>query len=73
MSRVAWTPKAESDLDDVLYYIAFIDRRPATGERIYYEIRDRINMHAAKRLPGHVHPKAPSGWRYIKHMRWLIF
>lgn len=73
MARVLWTSIAESDLDDILYYIAFIDRNPATGERIYYEIRDRVNEQAAKPLSGHCHPAAPDDWRYVRHKRWLIF
>jgi plasmid stabilization system protein ParE len=73
MARAIWTPVAESDLDDILFYIAFIDRRPATGERLYYEIRDRVADCAEQRLSGHTHPDAPAGWRYLKHKRWLIF
>ena len=73
MARAIWTPVAESDLDDILFYIAFIDRRPATGEWLYYEIRDRVAQYAEQELPGHAHPDAPAGWRYLKHKRWLIF
>jgi toxin ParE1/3/4 len=73
MARALWTPVAESDLDDVLFYIAFIDRRPATGERLYGEIRDRVTQCAEQGLSGHSHPDAPAVWRYLKHKRWLIF
>ena len=73
MAGVVWTPVAESDLDDILFYISLVDRRPATGERIYYEIRDRVAEHAAKQLPGQRHPQAPEGWLYVRHKRWLIF
>jgi len=73
MSRALWTPVAESDLDDILFYIAFADRSPATGERIYYEIRDKVTEHAVKKLPGQRHTDAPAGWLYLKHKRWLIF
>jgi plasmid stabilization system protein ParE len=73
MPRVVWTPVAESDLDEILFYISFVDRNPNTGERIYFEIRDRLNEHLEKALPGHRHPSAPDGWLYVKHKRWLIF
>lgn len=73
MPQAKWTPIAESDLDDILFYIAFVARRPATGERPYHEIRDRVDKQAEGRLPGHEHPDAPFGWRYLKHKRWLIF
>jgi plasmid stabilization system protein ParE len=70
---VIWTPVAESDLDDILFYIAVVDRNPTTGERIYYEIRDKLYEHVQKSLPGHVHPDAPAGWLYLRHKRWLVF
>jgi plasmid stabilization system protein ParE len=73
MKQVIWTPVAESDLDDILFYIAIVDRNPATGEKIYYEIRDRVFEHVQKSLPGHLHPDAPKGWLYLKHKRWLVF
>jgi Arc/MetJ-type ribon-helix-helix transcriptional regulator len=38
MARAQWTPVAKSHLDDNIFYIAFIDRRPDTGERLYHEI-----------------------------------
>lgn len=73
MADVVWTPIAESDLDEILFYISLVDRKPATGERIYYEIRDRVADHASKQLPGQRHPHAPEGWLYVRHKRWLIF
>lgn len=73
MPRVLWTPIAEADLDDILFYIAFVDRNPLTGERIYYEIRDRVVEQAERSLPGHHHPEAPEGWLYLRHKRWLVF
>lgn len=73
MARVEWTPVAESDLDEILFYIAFVDRRLSTAERLYYEIRDRVTEHADRGLVGHRHPLAPEDWRYLKHKRWLVF
>ena len=73
MPRVVWTPVAESDLDDILFYIGIIDRSPVTAERIYFEIRDRVAEHAEQESPGHKHPDAPDGWLYLRHKRWLIF
>ncbi len=73
MAQVLWTPIAESDLDDILFYIAVIDRRPATGERIYFEILKKVAAQAERPLTGHRHGDAPSGWLYLKHKRWLIF
>jgi plasmid stabilization system protein ParE len=73
MARVIWTPVAQSDLDDILFFVSVVDRRPITGERLYYELRDRVFDQAHSKRPGHVHPNAPSGWLYFKHKRWLVF
>ena len=73
MCTAVWTPVAESDLDDILFFISVVDGKPSTGERIYYEIRDRVAEHTVKQLPGHKHPHAPDGWFYLQHKRWLIF
>ena len=73
MPQVLWTPVAESDLDDILFYIAFVDRRPATSERIYFEIRSKVAEQAERPLTGHRHGDAPEGWLYLKHKRWLVF
>jgi plasmid stabilization system protein ParE len=73
MPRVVWTPIAEAELEDILFYIAIIGRNPSTAERIYGEIRGRVNQHADKQLPGHSHPETPSNWRYLRHKRWLVF
>jgi plasmid stabilization system protein ParE len=60
MAGALWTPVAESDLDDILFYIAFIDRRPATGERLFHEIRDSVARYAEQPLAGHEHPRRPT-------------
>lgn len=73
MAQVRWTPIAEADLDDILYYIAVVDRRPETGERIYYELKRCIEEQAAKQYPTLRLRSSPEGWFYVKHKRWLIF
>ncbi len=72
MPQARWTPVAESDLDEILFYIAYVSGNAATGERIYFEIRDRVIRQAEQSLPGLRHPDAPD-WLYLKHKRWLIF
>jgi hypothetical protein len=58
MPHALWTPVAEADLDEILFYIAFVARRPTIGERIYSEIRDKGNEHVEKQLAS---AAAPSG------------
>lgn len=73
MARAKWTEVAESDLDDLIYYIGVVNRSAETAERIYAEIRDQANRLAEGEQTGHRHPDAPESWRYVKHKRWLIF
>lgn len=73
MARALWTPRAAEELDDILFYIAVRDRRPATGEQIYFEIRQLADDFASPDAVRHRLSGAPSGWFYIRHKRWLIF
>jgi plasmid stabilization system protein ParE len=73
MSRALWTPQAAAELGDILYYIAFKDRRPLTGEKLYYEIRQLADEYARPDAARHSHPLAPAGWYYFLHKRWLIY
>jgi|SRR5215211_7232059 len=73
MRRIVWTPVAESDLDNILFYIALVGRNVAVGERIFHELRSFLTEQAEKRLSGHRHADAPDDWLYCKYKRWLIF
>ena len=70
---ILWTPIAESDLDDILYYIAREDNRPEKAIDILHEIQSTVQQRVLKEIPGHRHPVAPEGWLYFKFKRWLIF
>ncbi len=72
MARAVWTPVAELELEDILFYIRVADRRPKP-RRIGEEIRDRAHQQAARPESGHEHKAAPAGWRYFQHKRWLVF
>lgn len=73
MARILWTPVAELDLEEILYYIAVVDQNVEGADRVY----DGINLCIASAADGkatlHKHPQAPADWRYVKHKRWLIF
>jgi plasmid stabilization system protein ParE len=73
MPYALWTPHAEQELDDTLYHISVRDRRPLTGEQIYYELRQLADQYAEANAPRHTHPLAPAGWFYFLHKRWLVF
>jgi plasmid stabilization system protein ParE len=73
MAHAIWTPLAELEVEDILYYIRIVDGRPETSRRIGEELRDCADRQAAHNLPGHRHSSAPDGWLYVKHKPWLIF
>src|SRR5690349_19935709 len=73
MPRALWTPQAEGELDDILYYIAVHDRPPQTGEQLYFEIRRLADEFADSSAARFKHPLAPAGWHYFLHKRWLVF
>jgi plasmid stabilization system protein ParE len=73
MPIAVWTPKAERDLEDILYYIRVTDERPLTAQRIGQEIVAVADKQATLPVSGPPHPAVPSEWRYILHKRWLIF
>jgi plasmid stabilization system protein ParE len=49
------------------------DRRPQTGEAIYFEIRQLADQYARPDTVRSSHPATPPGWHYFLHKRWLIF
>lgn len=73
MPQVIWTLVATQELEDILFYVSYIDRRPLTGERLFHELRNHVDRHAANGVEGQRHPQAPVGWLYAKFKRWLIF
>ena len=73
MQAILWTPVAESDLDDILYYIAREDHRPDKAIEILHEIQAEVKRRVVNQVPGHRHPIAPEGWLYFQFKRWLIF
>jgi len=73
MPHALWTPHAAGELDDILFHIAVRDRRPATGEQIYFEIRRLADEFASPNAVRHVLPGSPAGWYYFRHKRWLAF
>lgn len=59
MARAVWTPLAESEVEEILFYIRIVDGRPETARRIGVDIRDCADRQAANYLSGQRHPDAP--------------
>lgn len=73
MAKVVWTPLAELELEDILFYIRVADGRPQTARRVGEELLAQVNRQAGIADAGQRHPHAPEGWMYMRHKRWLIF
>jgi plasmid stabilization system protein ParE len=73
MPKVVWTPTAEKDLEDILYYIRVQGGQPMTARRNGETILDAVAELAAQEFPRHQHPAAPEGWFYLQRKRWLVF
>lgn len=73
MGKALWTPKAEEDLEKVLYYVAVEQRRPEASRQFAIEFEREANAAASSPKLGARHPLAPIDWRYWKCKRWLIF
>jgi toxin ParE1/3/4 len=72
MSRVLWTPRAERHLEDIAYYIAVHDGRPATAEKIVREIQDKCSLYATNPLLGTVQDELGTTYRSFCHKRWVV-
>lgn len=73
MPIAVWSPKAENDLEEFLYYIRVASKKPLTARRIGEEIISVVNQQANFPDGGARYFAAPSDWRYLRHKRWLIF
>lgn len=73
MPTAVWAPKAETDLEDILYYIRVERERPLVAQRIGEEIFAAAEHHASMPTVGSRYFATPADWRYFQHKRWLIF
>lgn len=73
MANAVWRPQAESDLEDILYFIAKEDGRPATAAKIEMEIQEKIVLYAESPDIGQRYSGLSEDTRYCIHKRWAIF
>jgi toxin ParE1/3/4 len=71
MSRLVFTPLAETDLGQILDYIA--EHRPLTAVAVVARIREKCNLVASQPLIGQVRPEFPGDYRSFPVERWVIF
>jgi plasmid stabilization system protein ParE len=72
MRAVIWTPAAEGDLEEILYYIGVSAGRPSTAKRLGDEIRLAVDHHQTIGAPDRRHPDLPAAWSYLIFKRWII-
>lgn len=72
MPQAVWTPHAEAELEDIVFYIAVEGGRPGVAERIARELRDRANHVAETAALWRRHPDLTPNLFYASHKRWLI-
>jgi plasmid stabilization system protein ParE len=73
MPTAVWAPKAEQDLEGIIYYLRVTAERPLTAQRIAEEIVAIVDEQAGMVDSGARHPATLPSWRYVRHKRWLIF
>jgi plasmid stabilization system protein ParE len=72
-SKAAWTPQAQADVEDILYYIRVEAGRPLTARSIGEEFLAAADAIVGSGFAGLHHPATPAEWRYVRHKRWLMF
>ncbi len=72
MAEVKWTSVAERDLEDISFYIAFEDRRPATAERIVDEVQRAAELYATQPEMGSLAPELGEEFRTFSYKRWVV-
>jgi toxin ParE1/3/4 len=71
MNRLAFTPLAEADLNQILDYIA--EHRPLTAIAVIGRIREKCELLATQPLIGQRRPEFPGDYRSFPVERWVIF
>jgi plasmid stabilization system protein ParE len=72
MPKAVWTPEAEKDLAEIVYFIAVQDRRPLTARKNANEIKQKAEQYASTPEIGQRNDDLPEGSLYFRHKRWAI-
>ena len=68
-----WSPEAKHDLEEVAFYIAFHDGRPATSERIVRDAHSLCDLIATQPEIGEGRPEFGERCRVFSfEKRWMI-
>ncbi len=76
MARAEWTPAAESDLEEIVFYIAVKDQRREVAKKIYSEIKSKCELYAENPELGLSRPDLRATphdiFRSFTFKRWVI-
>lgn len=69
---VHWTPEAESDLEEIAFYIAVKEHRPLVAEQVVRGIHEKCAEYAASPLVGQAESRLSLDCRRFTFKRWVI-
>lgn len=72
MTSALWTPRAEAELEDIAFYIAVRDARPAVALKLIDEIFIKSQQYANQPLMGTIYLALGSRFRIFCHTRYVI-
>jgi toxin ParE1/3/4 len=73
MSLAIWSPEATNELEEVAFYIAVQDGRPAIADRIVHDVHQLCNLIATQPEMGAARPEFGVGCRACSFKkRWMI-
>ncbi len=72
MTTANWTPEAETDLEDIVYFLGVERDRRDTARKIAQEFRDKCDLHATQPHLGTARPDLGDQCRVFSHKRWVV-
>ncbi len=72
MPQAHWTPQAERDLEEIVYYIGVEQNRRDTARKIAREFHEKCDLRATMPLGGTARNDLGENYRIFSHMRWVV-
>jgi len=72
MPKLQWTSQAESDLEEIVFYLGVEQNRRSTARKIAHEIHAKCEIHAASPSIGTPCSHLGKGYRIFSHKRWVV-
>jgi len=72
MAEARWTVQAETDLEEIAFYIAFEQKRPATADQVVDRIREAADLYASQPHMGTDATELGENLQAFPHQRWVV-